>query len=111
MSLPARQVPRGRPQLTVVRGTRTPMLGDVVTDWRRLASAVLTCTREITHHMLGQRWSRVQEGLNERRELLAWFGRLPLDVEGRQSLRALQQAADESDKAITSMMRPTRRGR
>lgn len=111
MSLPARQVPRGRPQLTVVRGTRTPMLGDLSTDWRRLASAVLSCTREVTHHMLGQRWSRVQEALSERRELLTWFGRLHLDTEGRQCLRALTQAADESDKAIAAMMGPRRGGR
>jgi hypothetical protein len=71
----------------------------------------LSCTRELTQHMLGQRWSRVQEAMSERRELLTWFGRLPLDTEGRLCLRALTQAADESDLAVAAMMSPRPGGR
>jgi len=108
MTLTARSRPTGRPQLTVVRGSRAPLVGDVATDWRRLASAVLTCTQELTRHMLEQRWSKVQEAQSERRELLAWFSRAPLDAEGRRCLVSLTQAADESDRAIRAMMSPMR---
>ena len=55
MSQPARDIPRGRPRLTVVRGTRAPVARDATSDWRRVASAVLTCTHELTSHMLEQR--------------------------------------------------------
>ena len=104
MTLPARQIPRGRPRLTVVRGTSTPVARDVTSDWRRVASAVLTCTHELTGYMLEQRWGRVQEAMGERRELLEWLAGLPLDTEGRRCLLALTQAADEAEAAITAMM-------
>ena len=42
--------------------------------------------------------------MRERRELLAWLARLPLDGEGRRCLRALDQAAAESEAAIAAMM-------
>jgi len=103
MTLPARQVPKGRPRLTVVRGTSAPLLRDAAADWRRVATAVLACTHELTRHMLERRWVRVDEALGERRELLAWFGRMPLDAEGRRCLIALEQAADESELAIAAM--------
>jgi hypothetical protein len=104
MTLPARSRPAGPPRLTIVRAARTRMVGDVVSDWRRVAAAVLACTQELTRHMLEQRWGRVQEALSERRELLAWFGRVVLDTEGRRCLIALTQAADESEAAIVAMM-------
>ena len=104
MTLPARQIPRGRPRLTVVRGTRAPVARDATSDWRRVASAVLTCTHELTGYMLEQRWGRVQEAMSERRELLEWLARLPLDTEGRRCLLALTQAAEEAEAAITTMM-------
>ena len=108
MTLPARDIPRGRPRLTVVRGTPAPVPRDDASDWRRIASAVLACTQELTQHLMNRRWGRVEETSNERRELLEWLARLPLDEEGRRSLRALAQAAAESDAAIAAMMGVTR---
>jgi hypothetical protein len=104
MTLPARHIPRSRPRLTVVRGTSAPVVRDATSDWRRVASAVLTSTHELTGYMLEQRWGRVQEAMSERRELLEWLARLPLDTEGRRCLLALTQAADEAEAAITAMM-------
>jgi len=109
MTAPARHTPAGRPRLTVVRGTRAPVI-DARADWRRVASAVLACTHELTQHLLEQRWGRVTEAMSERRELLACMAAMPLDVDGRRSLLSLQQAAGESDAALNSMMnarRPT----
>ena len=108
MTLPARDIPRGRPRLTVVRGTPGPVPRDDASDWRRLASAVLACTQELTQHLMHRRWGRVEEVLSERRELLEWFARLPLDAEGRRSLRALALASAESDAAVAAMMGVTR---
>jgi hypothetical protein len=65
---------------------------------------VLGCTRDLAQHLLEQRWSRVDELMRERRELLGWLGRLPLDAEGVCALRALTQAADESEAAIGVML-------
>jgi len=104
MTVPARQAPAGRPRLTVVRGTRAPVMAEAHADWRRVASAVLACTHELTQHLLEQRWGRVVEAMSERRELLACLAALPLDVEGRRSLLSLQQAADESEAALHAMM-------
>ena len=112
MTLPAHETPRGRPRLTIVRGTRAPVLdrksgtqssGHADFDWRRIASAVVACTHELGRHLQDRRWVRVDEVLRERRELLAGLGRLDLDSEGRGCLRALQQAANESEAAIASM--------
>ena len=108
MTLPAREIPRGRPRLTVVRGTPGPVPRDAASDWRRIASAVLACTQELTRHVMNRRWGRVEEAMSERRELLEWLARLPLDGEGRRSLRALAEAAAESDTAIAAMMGVTR---
>lgn len=108
MTLPARDISRGRPRLTVVRGTPGPVPRDDASDWRRIASAVLACTQELTQHVMNRRWGRVEEAMIERRELLEWLARLPLDGEGRRSLRALAQAAAESDTAIAAMMGVTR---
>jgi hypothetical protein len=110
MSMQARQAPGGRPLLTVVRGTRAPVV-DQATDWRRVATAVLACTQELTRHLLEQRWGRVVEAMSERRELLACMAALPLDVEGRRSLLSLQQATAESEDALHAMMGEKRRRR
>lgn len=100
--------PRGRPRLTVVRGTHAPVIRDTMAappaQWRRIASAVLACTHELARHLLDQRWVRVDEVLRERRELLEGLRRLALDAEGRGCLRALEQAARESEAAIFRMM-------
>ena len=111
MSAPARDPVRGRPQLTVVRGTRGPVARDAASDWRRVAGAILACTQELTRHILEQRWGRVDEALRERRELLGWFARLPLDTEGRHALRSLREAAEESEVAIAGMLRAQGRHR
>jgi hypothetical protein len=111
MTAPATRTPAGPPRLTVVRGTRAPLLAEPRADWRRVASAVLACTYELSQHLLEQRWGRVVEAMSERRELLACMAAMPLDAEGRCSLRSLQQAADEAESALCSMMgatRPTR---
>ena len=108
MMLPARDIPRGRPRLTLIHGTARPVPRDDASDWRRLATAVLASTQELTQHLMHRRWGRIDEALCERRELLEWFARLPLDAEGRRSLRMLAQAAAESDAAVARMMGVTR---
>ncbi len=105
MSHPACLAPRGRPRLTIVRGSHAPLAthrtDSPAADWRRVASAVLACTQELARHLLDQRWVRVDELLRERRELLAGLALLPLDAEGRGCLRALEQATGESEAAIS----------
>ena len=101
MTLAARENPRGRPQLRLVRGS-FKQIGPA--EWRRVAQAVLACTHELSRHLLDQRWVRVDEALRERRELLAGLARLPLDADGRRCLLSLQQAADESEFAIAAMI-------
>jgi hypothetical protein len=103
MTLPVKVV-RGRPQLTVVQGSRAPVAADAEARWRRIAHAVLGCTQDLAQHLLDQRWSQVDEALRERRELLGWLARQPLDAEGRCCLTALRQAADESEAAIGAML-------
>jgi hypothetical protein len=104
MSFPARQAGRGKPRLTVVRGCGVPVVAAGAPDWRRIAGAVLSCTHELNRHLLDQRWVRVDEVLRERRELLAGLARLALDAEARVCVRALEQAAMESEAAIFRMM-------
>lgn len=101
MSLTARQPARGRPRLTVVSGGAKPR-GDA--EWRRVAGAIVACTMELSRHILEQRWVRVDETMNERRELIGWLARMPLDADGRRCLASLRQAAEESERAIASMM-------
>ena len=104
MTSPARETPRGRPRLTIVQGARSPVSADSEARWRRAAHAVLGCTQELVQHILDQRWTRVAEVMRERRELLAWLARLPLDADGRGCLRALTQSADESEAVIAAML-------
>ena len=102
MNQPLRKL--GRPHLRVVGGTRMPLPRDPATDWRRVARAIIACTYELAQHLVEHRWSRVDEAMRERRELLAGFERLPLDAEGRSCLRSLIQAADESECALALMI-------
>ena len=104
MTLPVRVPARGRPRLTVVQGTRSAVAADDEARWRLAAHAVLGCTQELVQHILEQRWGRVAEVMRERRELLAWLGRLPLNADGRACLRALTQSADESEAVIAAML-------
>jgi hypothetical protein len=72
-------------------------------EWRRVAAAVLACTRELGRHLMQQRWGRVDEALEERRELLTLMQRMYLDADGRRCLLSLQQATQESELAIAEM--------
>jgi hypothetical protein len=102
MSLAARENSRGRPQLRLVRGAFAPVVSPQ--PWQKVAAAVLACTHELSRHLLEQRWVRVDECLRERRELLSGLARMPLDAEGRRCLLALEQATEESERAIAGMM-------
>lgn len=105
MTLTARDNLRGRPRLTVVRGTRAPVAQDPAADWRRLAQAVIACTHELGEYLVEQRWGRVHEVMDERRELLTFMQRMDLDTEGRRCLVSLEQAIAESESAISAMCR------
>jgi len=104
MTLPAHDGARSRPQLRVVHGTNEPVALGGAANWRRVASAVIASTHDLTRHLQEKRWVRVDEALRERRDLLDWFARLPLDFEGRRCLKSLCQAAEESERAIAAMM-------
>lgn len=105
MTLPARYNLRGRPRLTVVRGTRAPVRQDPSADWRRLAQAIIACTHELGEYLVEQRWGRVQEVMDERRELLTFMQRMELDAEGKRCLLSLEQATTESESALNAMCR------
>ena len=105
MTLTALDKPRGRPRLTVVRGTRAPVRQDPSADWRRLAQAVIACTHELGEYLVEQRWGRVNEVMRERRELLTFMQRMELDTDGRRCLLSLEQATSESESAINAMCR------
>ena len=102
MTLAARQTPRGRPQLRLVRGTFRPVVSPA--DWQRVARAVVACTYELARQLLERHWVRVDELMRERRELIDGMERMPLDADGRRCLVSLQEAAAESERAIAAMM-------
>jgi hypothetical protein len=95
--------------LRVVSSSARPAAGHA--GWQRVAAAVLACTHELSRHLLEQRWVRVDEALRERRELLEGMARMPLDTDGRRCLISLEQAAQESERAILSMMGSARAAR
>jgi len=72
-------------------------------EWRRVAAAVLACTRDLGRHIMQQRWGRVDEALDERRELLTLMKRMYLDADGRRCLLSLEQATHESELAVAQM--------
>ena len=104
MTLPAK-VERGRPRLTVVRGSRAPLASDPVSDWRRLAQAVIACTHDLGTCLVEHRWGRVHEVMRERRELLTFMQQMELDTDGRRCLLSLEQATSESESAVNAMCR------
>ncbi|HEU5133844.1 MAG TPA: hypothetical protein VFU13_01750 [Steroidobacteraceae bacterium] len=73
-------------------------------DWPRVAAAIVASTWDVSRYMREQRWGRVSEELEERRELLGLMRSMQLDANGRSCLRALDEAALESERAIASMM-------
>jgi hypothetical protein len=76
--------------------------------WRRVATAILTSTWNVSRYLREQRWGRVHEEISERRELIGFMRSLQLDANGRAALRALDQAALESERAIAAMMGESR---
>jgi len=111
MSTPAGLARGGRPQLRLVSSTLKPMVRSrIIEDWRRVAAAVVACTRDLGRHLLEQRWGSADEAMRERRELLEMFARIDLDSDGRRCLVALEQAASESESTVTAMLGSARRG-
>jgi len=94
-----------RPHLRLVSSTLQPVKRmRIVEDWRRVAAAVVACTNDLGRELREQRWGNVDEALRERRELLTMLSRMMLDVDGRRCLVSLEQAVDESERAIAAMM-------
>ncbi|MEO8016364.1 MAG: hypothetical protein ABI769_01000 [Pseudomonadota bacterium] len=93
-----------RRSLRLVSSTLAPAaLPGSTPEWRRVAGAVLSCTRELGRHLMQQRWSLVDETLGERRELLILMKRMYLDADGRRCLLSLEQATHESELAVARM--------
>jgi hypothetical protein len=101
-----------RPALRLVACSLQPM-GNAPSapEWRRVAAAVVGCTRELGRHLMQQRWGRVEEAMDERRELLILMKRMQLDADGRCCLLSLEQAAHESDIAVAQMSGAKKRDR
>jgi hypothetical protein len=93
-----------RPALRLVASSSGPAaFAHSAPEWRRVAAAVLTCTRELGRSLMQQRWGRVDEAMEERRELLMLMRRMYLDADGRRCLLSLEQATHESELAIATM--------
>jgi hypothetical protein len=101
-----------RPALRLVASSLRPFASVAgAPEWRRVAAAVLTCTRELGRHLMQQRWGRVSEAMEERRELLMLMKRMYLDADGRRCLLSLEQATHESEIAIDTMTASLRTAR
>jgi hypothetical protein len=98
-----------RQSLRLVSSSLRPAgVAEAAPEWRRVAAAVLGCTRELGRHLMQQRWGRVDEALEERRELLMLMKRMYLDADGRRCLLSLEQAAHESELAVAAMINQRR---
>jgi hypothetical protein len=98
-----------RPSLRLVASSLQPVRStDATPEWRRVAAAVQSCTRELSRHLMQRRWGRVEEAMDERRELLTLMQRMYLDADGRRCLSAMEQAAHESELTIAAMSRAGR---
>jgi hypothetical protein len=108
MSVPATQA-RHHPHLRLVHSSLHPVApSEADSGWRRVASAILASTWDVSRYLREQRFGRVHEELSERRELLGLMRAMQLDANGRLALRALDEAALESERAITAMMEKSR---
>jgi len=106
MSMPASQL-RHPPYLRLVHSSLQPVApSGPEAGWRRVAEAILASTWDVTRFMREQRWGKVHEELDERRELLGLMRSMQLDAHGRACYRALDEAALESERAIAAMMGP-----
>ena len=104
MSVPASQA-RHASHLRLVRSSLAPVApAESGSGWRRVAAAILASTWDVTRFIREQRWGRVHEELSERRELLGLMRAMQLDATGRACYRSLDEAALESERAITAMM-------
>jgi hypothetical protein len=109
MSAPAAGSRSHRPQLRLVQSSLRPLGAlDPRAEWRRVAAAILAITWEVSRHLRDQRFSRVNEDLDERREMLGLMRAMPLDAEGRACLRSLEAAALESERGIAAMTAKSR---
>jgi hypothetical protein len=108
MSRPASQVV-GHRHLRLVHSSLAPV-APTETDsaWRRVASAILASTWDVSRFVREQRWSRVNEEIGDRRELLGLMRGMQLDPNARSCLRSLDEAALESERAIATMMGKSR---
>ena len=98
-----------RPALRLVASNLRPAgFAERAPEWRRVAAAVLACTRELGRHLMQQRWGRIDEAMEERRELLILMKRMYLDADGRRCLLALEQATHESELVIAALSRRAR---
>jgi hypothetical protein len=108
MSVPASQT-RQPPHLRLVSSSLQPVSpAEPDAGWRRVATAILTSTWNVSRYLREQRWGRVHEEISDRRELIGFMRSLQLDANGRAALRALDQAALESERAIAAMMGESR---
>ena len=108
MSVNALPVQSRHPHLRLVRSSLSPMAPETDAGWRRVATAILTSTWNVSRYLREQRWGRVHEEISDRRELIGFMRSLPLDANGRAALRALDQAALESERAIAAMLGESR---
>jgi len=109
MSVNALPVQSRHPHLRLVRSSLSPMAPpETDAGWRRVATAILTSTWNVSRYLREQRWGRVHEEISERRELLGFMRAMQLDANGRAALRALDEAALESERAIAAMMGESR---
>ena len=104
MSVNASRV-AGHRHLRLVASSLAPVAPpEADTGWRRVAVAILASTWNVSKYLREQRWGRVQEEISERRELLGYMRAMNLDAIGRSALRALDEAAIESERAIATML-------
>jgi len=109
MSVNALPVQSRHPHLRLVRSSLSPKAPpETDAGWRRVATAILTSTWNVSRYLHEQRWGRVHEEISERRELLGFMRAMHLDANGRAALRALDEAALESERAIAAMMGESR---
>lgn len=87
-----------RPQLRLIQGGAA---GDrLPARWRAVADEVVHCSEAISANLALGRWAKVARLVEERRALLHLLRRAALDSAGRRCVRALQQAAEESEAMI-----------
>jgi len=109
MSASASQAGSHRAHLRLVHSSLAPVAAPAPDcGWRRVATAILASTWDVSRYLREQRWGRVSEELDERRELLCMMRAMKLDVNGRACLRSLDEAALESERAIAAMMGKSR---